>query len=60
MIAREDAFNILKQYNKDAFHIQHALTVEEVMKQGTEETWVVLFRQNLCYNDSSYYRLCIF
>ena len=31
-IARKDAFELLKKYNKDPFHIQHALTVEAVMK----------------------------
>lgn len=31
-IARNDAFALLKKYNKDPFHIQHALTVEAVMK----------------------------
>lgn len=30
-ITREAAFALLKQYNQDAFHIQHALTVEGVM-----------------------------
>ena len=29
---REKALELLKKYNKEAFHIQHALTVEEVMK----------------------------
>lgn len=29
---REKAFELLKRYNKENFHIQHALTVEEVMK----------------------------
>ena len=28
MITREEAFNLLKKYNKDPFHIQHSLTVE--------------------------------
>ena len=32
MITRDEAFALLKQYNKDQFHIQHALTVEAVMK----------------------------
>ena len=27
-ISREDAFALLKQYNRDPFHIQHVLTVE--------------------------------
>ena len=31
-ISREKAFELLKKYNKDPFHIQHALTVEAVMK----------------------------
>lgn len=31
-ISREQAFDLLKEYNKDPFHIQHALTVEAVMK----------------------------
>lgn len=29
---RNQAFELLKQYNKDPFHIRHALTVEAVMK----------------------------
>jgi len=31
-ITRGQAIDLLKQYNKEAFHIQHALTVEGVMK----------------------------
>ena len=31
-IAREHALELLQKYNKDPFHIQHALTVEGVMK----------------------------
>lgn len=31
-IRREDAFALLRKYNQDHFHIQHALTVEGVMK----------------------------
>lgn len=31
-VTREDAFELLKKYNKEPFHIQHALTVEAVMK----------------------------
>lgn len=31
-ITRDEALNLLKKYNKDPFHIQHALTVEAVMK----------------------------
>lgn len=31
-ISREQALTLLKQYNQDPFHIQHALTVEAVMK----------------------------
>ena len=50
MITREQAFALLKEYNKDAFHIQHALTVEAVMKwfakelgyQDQEEYWGIV------------------
>ena len=36
-MTREDAFQLLCQYNKDSFHIQHALTVEAVMKWYARE-----------------------
>ena len=36
-IARGEAFVLLKKYNKDPFHIQHALTVEAVMKWYAKE-----------------------
>ncbi len=32
MITRDEAFALLKKYNKDPFHVQHALTVESVMQ----------------------------
>lgn len=32
LITREEAFALLKEYNKEPFHIQHALTVEGVMR----------------------------
>lgn len=32
MVSRDEAFEVLKRYNKESFHIQHALTVEAVMK----------------------------
>lgn len=35
--ARNDAFALLRKYNKDPFHIQHALTVEAVMKWYANE-----------------------
>jgi predicted hydrolase (HD superfamily) len=31
-ITREQAWELLKKYNKDPFHLQHALTVEGIMK----------------------------
>ena len=37
MISREAALELLKQYNKDHFHLQHALTVEAVMKWYANE-----------------------
>ena len=36
-ISRNAAFELLKKYNKDPFHIQHALTVEAVMKWYAKE-----------------------
>ena len=36
-ISRNDAFELLKKYNNDPFHIQHALTVEAVMKWYANE-----------------------
>jgi predicted hydrolase (HD superfamily) len=36
-ISREDAYALLTKYNKDKFHIQHALTVEGVMKWYARE-----------------------
>ncbi|MBP5595419.1 MAG: hydrolase [Pseudobutyrivibrio sp.] len=46
MISRDDAFKLLKKYNKESFHIQHAITVEEVMK------W---FANKLEYGDEAEY-----
>ena len=31
-ITREAAWELLRKYNKDSFHLQHALTVEGVMR----------------------------
>ena len=36
-ITRDAAFELLRKYNKDPFHIQHALTVEAVMKWFARE-----------------------
>ena len=45
-ISRDQALELLKKYNKEPFHIQHALTVEGVMRwyakelgYGEEEFW---------------------
>lgn len=35
-ILREDALRLLKQFNKEHFHLQHALTVEGVMRYYAE------------------------
>ena len=48
-INREQAWELLKKYNRDPFHLQHALTVEGVMKWfaadqgfgGESEFWAV-------------------
>ena len=36
-ITRNEAFELLREYNKDNFHIRHALTVEGVMKYFAEK-----------------------
>jgi predicted hydrolase (HD superfamily) len=36
-ISRDEAFELLRKYNKDSFHIQHSLTVEAVMKWYANE-----------------------
>lgn len=46
-LTREEAFSLLKKYNKEAFHVQHALTVEGVLRwyakdlgyEAEEEYW---------------------
>lgn len=37
MISRENAFNLLKEYNKEEFHIHHGVTLECVMKYLSEK-----------------------
>ena len=49
-ISRQQAWELLRQYNKDPFHLQHALTVEGVMRWyakeqnfgGEEEFWGIV------------------
>jgi predicted hydrolase (HD superfamily) len=36
-ISREKAWNLLRTFNKDAFHLQHAETVEQVMRWYARE-----------------------
>ncbi len=36
-LTREEAWELLKEYNKDAFHLRHALTVEGVMRWYANE-----------------------
>lgn len=36
VVTREQAFDLLKTYNKDPFHIRHALTVEGIMRYYAE------------------------
>ncbi len=45
-ITRDEAFALFKKYNQDPFHIQHALTVEAVIK------W---FAKELGYGDDAEY-----
>ena len=37
MITSDNTFTLLKKYNQDPFHIQHALTVETVIKLYVNE-----------------------
>lgn len=34
---REEAWNLLRKYNKEAFHLRHALTVEGIMRYFAKE-----------------------
>ena len=36
-MTREEAFELLKEYNQDEFHLKHARTVEGVMKYFARE-----------------------
>ena len=36
-LTREEAFSLLRKYNKEPFHIQHALTVEAVLRWYAKE-----------------------
>ena len=45
-ISRDAAYDLLKKYNKDPFHIQHSLTVEAIMR------W---YAQELGYGDDAEY-----
>lgn len=44
-VTRTQALELLKKYNKEPFHIQHALTVEGVMR------W---YAKNLCFEEEPY------
>ena len=37
MLTREEAWELLKEYNTDPFHLRHALTVEGVMRYFAEQ-----------------------
>ena len=36
-LTREEAWKLVKEYNKDPFHLRHALTVEGVMRWYANE-----------------------
>ena len=36
-LTREEAWELVKEYNKDPFHLRHALTVEGVMRWYANE-----------------------
>ena len=48
-VTREQALGLLKKYNQEPFHIQHACTVEAVMR------W---FAEELGYGDQEFWGLC--
>lgn len=48
-VTREKALELLKKYNKDAFHLQHAYTVEAVMR------W---YAKELGHGDEDFWGLC--
>ena len=48
-VTREQALALLKKYNQEPFHIQHALTVEAVMR------W---YAKALGYGDEDFWGLC--
>lgn len=48
-ITREQALSLLKKYNQESFHLQHAYTVEAVMR------W---FAKELGYGDEDFWGLC--
>ena len=37
MLSRDEAWNLLREYNQESFHLRHALTVEGVMKYFAKE-----------------------
>ena len=49
-ITRDEAFELLKKYNKEAFHIRHAITLEKVLMwyanrlgyEGEREYWGIV------------------
>ena len=45
-LTREAAYELLHKYNKESFHIQHALTVEGVMRWYAKELPAFLPSQN--------------
>ena len=48
-VTREQALELLKKYNKEEFHILHALTVEGVMR------W---YAQEMGYGDEAEFWAC--
>lgn len=45
-VTREEALKLLKKYNKEEFHILHALTVEGVMRWYAEEMGYAMRRSS--------------
>ena len=40
-MTREQAWDLLTQYNQEEFHLRHAVTVEHVMRWFAREPWAM-------------------
>lgn len=45
-MTREEAWNLLTEYNKDAFHLEHAQIVENTMRYFARELGLLARKKN--------------